>query len=601
LSVQTKTVSDNDAPKFNQDFDLSISKRDGLTIEVLDVKRKKVICGAHLSAAKIERLKQQGGVQSLNLRNPKDQANSGVVYLEVNSRAPRRPSEPTATARSRPHQDQDYFRRDIIHGPALPKHYERRVTSKGQVFWLNHNTGQKTWHDPRFARRRVQSEGPLPAGWEVRTLDNGRPYFINHETETTQYTDPRLEQPTTPRSRLSAPAFGVRLQSKLNHLRSELSRTFSGRTSSGKSNPALKISLRREDIFESSYRAIFACPANLLHCRLYITFDKEIGIDYGGVAREWLYLLSKQMFSPDYGLFEYVTDDDYLLQLSPISSANPDHLNYFKFIGRVLGIAIFHGHYIDAAFSPIIYKQLLSIPLSLDDLKGVDEDLHKSLSWILDNDVVENGLDDQPFTVDWDVLGEQKTANLCPNGDQITLTELNKADYVALYVAWRLSRDTSEQLEALKSGLFELVPSSFLSIFDSRELELVLCGLASIDVDDWQRNTKYGHLTADTELVTWFWSIVRSMDDVNRARLLQFCTGTSRVPVAGFKNLRGATNKDSNSVRPFSLVLVEGPPSLFPKAHTCFNRLDIPIYESREQFAEKLHFAINETMGFHDK
>lgn len=177
----------------------------------------------------------------------------------------------------------------------------------------------------------------------------------------------------------------------------------------------------------------------------------------------------------------------------------------------------------------------------------------------------------------------------------------NKADYVSLYVSWRLSRDTGKQLEALKSGLFEIVPSSFLSIFDSRELELVLCGLASIDVDDWERNTKYGHLTADTELVTWFWSIVRSMDDVNRARLLQFCTGTSRVPVAGFKNLRGATNKDSNSVRRFSIVLVEGPPALFPKAHTCFNRLDIPIYESREQFAEKLHFAINETMGFHDK
>jgi E3 ubiquitin ligase SMURF1/2 len=98
----------------------------------------------------------------------------------------------------------------------------------------------------------------------------------------------------------------------------------------------LKHLIRREDIFESSYRAIFACPANLLHCRLYITFDKEIGIDYGGVAREWLYLLSKQMFSPDYGLFEYVTDDDYLLQLSPISSANPDHLNYFKVIYDIL-------------------------------------------------------------------------------------------------------------------------------------------------------------------------------------------------------------------------------------------------------------------------
>ena len=42
-----------------------------------------------------------------------------------------------------------------------------------------------------------------------------------------------------------------------------------------------------------------------LKSRLYVEFQGETGLDYGGVAREWFHLLSHEMFSPYYGLFEY--------------------------------------------------------------------------------------------------------------------------------------------------------------------------------------------------------------------------------------------------------------------------------------------------------
>jgi len=61
----------------------------------------------------------------------------------------------------------------------------------------------------------------------------------------------------------------------------------------------------------------------------------------------------------------------------------------------------------------------------------------------------------------------------------------------------------------------------------------------------------------------------------------------------------GATNKDSNSVRVFTIVLIEADSEALPKAHTCFNRLDIPLYESKHKFQHKLLQAMNETMGFH--
>ena len=69
--------------------------------------------------------------------------------------------------------------------------------------------------------------------------------------------------------------------------------------------------------------------------KLWIEFDGEVGLDYGGVAREWFYLLSKEMFNPYYGLFEYSAVDNYTLQINPNSGVcNEDHLSYFK-VGSV--------------------------------------------------------------------------------------------------------------------------------------------------------------------------------------------------------------------------------------------------------------------------
>ncbi len=56
--------------------------------------------------------------------------------------------------------------------------------------------------------------------------------------------------------------------------------------------------------------------------------------------REWFYLLSRDMLNPYYGLFQNAANDQYLLEINPSSSINPDHLSYFRFIGRVLGLAV---------------------------------------------------------------------------------------------------------------------------------------------------------------------------------------------------------------------------------------------------------------------
>jgi E3 ubiquitin-protein ligase NEDD4 len=89
------------------------------------------------------------------------------------------------------------------------------------------------------------------------------------------------------------------------------------------------------------------------------------------------------IFNPNYGLFEYSKHDEYILRINPASGINPDHLSYFKFIGRIVGLAIFHGRFLDVFLVPSFYKMILEKHVSIADLEAVDTDLHRAFTWML--------------------------------------------------------------------------------------------------------------------------------------------------------------------------------------------------------------------------
>lgn len=100
-------------------------------------------------------------------------------------------------------------------------------------------------------------------------------------------------------------------------------------------------------------------------------------------TREWFFLISHEIFDPSYGLFQYSAHDNYTLQINWMSGINPEHLTYFKFIGRIMGLAIFHRRFLDAYFVTSFYKTILGKKSFLSDLEAVDADLHRSLVWML--------------------------------------------------------------------------------------------------------------------------------------------------------------------------------------------------------------------------
>ncbi|XP_065268663.1 E3 ubiquitin-protein ligase NEDD4 isoform X2 [Emys orbicularis] len=473
----------------------------------------------------------------------------------------------------------------------LPKGWEVRHAPNGRPFFIDHNTKTTTWEDPRLKipahlRKKTSLDpvdlGPLPPGWEERTHTDGRIFYINHNTKKTQWEDPRLQNvaitgPAVPYSRDYKRKYEF-FRKKLKK-QSDIPNRF-------------EMKLHRTTILEDSYRRIIAVKrADFLKARLWIEFDGEKGLDYGGVAREWFFLLSKEMFNPYYGLFEYSATDNYTLQINPNSGlCNEDHLSYFKFIGRVAGMAVYHGKLLDGFFIRPFYKMMLQKSITLHDMESVDSEYYNSLRWILENDPTELDL---RFIVDEELFGQTHQHELKSGGSEIVVTNKNKRDYIHLVIQWRFVSRVQKQMAAFKEGFFELISQDLIKIFDENELELLMCGLGDVDVADWKLYTKYKNgYSINHQVIQWFWKAVLMMDSEKRIRLLQFVTGTSRVPMNGFAELYGSNGPQLFTVEQW------GTPEKLPRAHTCFNRLDLPPYESFEDLWDKLLIAIENTQGF---
>uniref|UniRef100_A0A1A7XET6 E3 ubiquitin-protein ligase NEDD4-like n=1 Tax=Iconisemion striatum TaxID=60296 RepID=A0A1A7XET6_9TELE len=473
----------------------------------------------------------------------------------------------------------------------LPPGWEMRIAPNGRPFFIDHNSRTTTWEDPRLKypvhmRNKNSMEpgelGPLPPGWEERVHTDGRTFYIDHNTKTTQWEDPRLQSPA-----ITGPAvpYSREFKQKYDYFRKKLKK------------PAdipnrFEMKLHRNNIFEESYRRIMSLKRpDVLKARLWIEFESEKGLDYGGVAREWFFLLSKEMFNPYYGLFEYSATDNYTLQINPNSGlCNEDHLSYFKFIGRVAGMAVFHGKLLDGFFIRPFYKMMLGKQISLKDMESVDSEYYNSLKWILENDPTELDL---RFCIDEDNFGQTYQVDLKPSGSDMVVTNENKKEYIDLVIQWRFVNRVQKQMNAFLEGFTELIPIDLIKIFDENELELLMCGLGDVDVNDWRQHTVYKNgYCPNHPVIQWFWKVVLLMDAEKRIRLLQFVTGTSRVPMNGFAELYGSNGPQLFTIEQW------GTPDKLPRAHTCFNRLDLPSYESFEDLRDKLLMAVENAQGF---
>ncbi|KAJ3671897.1 hypothetical protein LUZ60_007976 [Juncus effusus] len=362
----------------------------------------------------------------------------------------------------------------------------------------------------------------------------------------------------------------------------------------------VRISVRRAYILEDSYNQLRMRNPQDLKGRLTVHFQGEEGIDAGGLTREWYQQLSRVVFDKGALLFTTVGNEA-TFQPNPNSVYQTEHLSYFKFVGRVVGKALFDSQLLDVHFTRSFYKHILGVKVTYHDIEAIDPGYYRNLKWMLENDI--SDILDLTFSMDADeekhILYEKNEVTdyeLIPGGRNIRVTEENKHEYVNRVAEHRLTTAIRPQINAFMEGFNELIPKDLISIFNDKELELLISGLPDIDLDDLRANTEYSGYSIGSPVIQWFWEVVQGFSKEDKARFLQFVTGTSKVPLEGFSALQGISG-----LQRFQIHKAYGSIHHLPSAHTCFNQLDLPEYTSKEQLQERLLLAIheaNEGFGF---
>ncbi|KAI2654686.1 Apoptosis-resistant E3 ubiquitin protein ligase 1 [Labeo rohita] len=339
-------------------------------------------------------------------------------------------------------------------------------------------------------------------------------------------------------------------QDKVNFFQRELRHIHSKRP---RTKTCLKIS--RHSLLESSLKATRNFSVSDWGKNFEVVFQDEEALDWGGPRQ----LIWNELFCVFFG------------QVHP-NADRPPHLRVkmYEFAGRVVGKCLYEsalgGAYkqlVRARFTRSFLAQIIGLRMNYKYFETDDEEFYKTkVCFILNNDVSEMDLvfAEEKYSKSGHL---EKVVELISGGAQIVVTNENKIHYLNLLAQYRLASQVREEVEHFLKGLNELVPENLLAIFDENELELLMCGTGDINVQDFK---------AHAVIVGGSWHFRE-----------KFTTGSSQLPPGGF-----------NTLCPSFQIIAAPTHSTLPTAHTCFNQLCLPTYDSYEELHKLLKLAISE-------
>ncbi|GMF34709.1 unnamed protein product [Phytophthora fragariaefolia] len=329
-----------------------------------------------------------------------------------------------------------------------------------------------------------------------------------------------------------------------------------------------------------------------------VKFRGEEGVDWGGVYREGATSMVDDLFSPHFSLFmlcpngQHDTGNNRGMYLPNPKCTSPVAMQMFAFVGQLLGISLrTHGDF-PFMLPSQVWKQLLGQPLTRSDLEGTDAMFIQMLDGIAncENDGI---FTEEEFAAAFSGLELRFTASSCtgeeielvPGGRHVTVGFHNRLEYCRLAERARLE-ECSAQVAAMARGFATLFPRRVLTLLTWQELEILTCGSPKIDLDLWQRHTRYDGYSEDDPTVQLFWESLAEFSDEQRADFVRFAWGRSRLP-------RGKWPQ------PFKLSKKGGRDATrsLPVAHTCFFSVELPPYTSRETMRSMLLATITFGLG----
>ncbi|KAK6465852.1 ubiquitin-protein ligase [Scheffersomyces coipomensis] len=364
--------------------------------------------------------------------------------------------------------------------------------------------------------------------------------------------------------------------------------------------------IRRENLVHDAYNQFHTAGAGLknqLSVAFFNQYGPEAGIDGGGITKEFLTSVVKEAFSPEFELElfketaaenQIYPNDDIFKKINKQIDVpkQQERLQYLRFLGNIMGKCLYENILMEISFAPFFLNKWCNQNMknSIDDLNYLDHELFVNLMKLINMSDEELNDLDLNFTINESIDKKNYSFDILPpNGETTQVNSSNKLNYIHQISNFKLNFSLHIQTRQFLEGLFQIVSSSWLSMFDCFELQMLISGAQNdINIQDWKENVEYGAYFDDDLTIKYFWEVVAEMKPEERFKLVKFVTSVSRAPLLGFQALSpkfGIRNSGSDRDR-------------FPTASTCINLLKLPDYRDKELIRHKLLYAINTEAGF---
>ncbi|KAK9238898.1 hypothetical protein V1525DRAFT_399815 [Lipomyces kononenkoae] len=356
-----------------------------------------------------------------------------------------------------------------------------------------------------------------------------------------------------------------------------------------------KAEIRRSHMLEDAFNQLNGLRSelkSLIGITFVNDFGVEAGIDGGGITKEFLVGVCKEGFDPANGLF--LENSQNLLYPNP-AATSPEQLQYFEFLGRVIGKALYQGILVEVSFAQFFLSKWqvqnntvfgTGFRNTFDDLWSLDPELYRGLIKLKNY----SGDVESDFGLNFTITNSHNiTVELIRNGAHVAVTAANRLQYIHEVANYKLNKELYRQTQAFLFGMNDLLSPTWLVMFSPNEMQTLVGGAAlPIDIEDWKKNTVYGGFYEKDPTITYFWEVIEELNDEDVRSVLKFVTSVSRAPLQGFSSL-----KPSFTIRESGLAQ-----DRLPTASTCVNMLKLPRYVTKETLKSKLMFAVTAGAGF---
>ncbi|CAK6973243.1 uncharacterized protein LOC128359488 [Scomber scombrus] len=345
-----------------------------------------------------------------------------------------------------------------------------------------------------------------------------------------------------------------------------------------------ELDLKRATVLEDTFQQLAAVDHSNYKRTLMVYFDANYhAVDDDNLQiKDFFHDVFHEMFSAESEMFMF--NDSKTLAWFP-SRATQDEKRYFLF-GVLCGLALFNQCIIHLPFPLVLFKKLLGVKPSLEDMMEFSPCIGKTLQYILEEDDIENL--DMYFLINWD----ETDVDLDPDNPEKLVTNQNKKEFVDAYVNYAFNTSVVRLFQEFKRGFFQVCDRDLVKLFRPKELQEVLVGK---DFHDWtklKQNTGYewgyhaGHPT-----IQMFWEVVDELTEDQKTAFLWFVTGFEKVPILGVDTIKMTVRV--KQVEDLSYD------QYYPETHTCFSILELPIYSTKEIMRDRLTEALSNKRNSH--